>query len=299
MKYKNLVFFVMLSIAWGTAFNAIKVGLNSFPPVLFAGIRYSLAGAIMLSYAYLVTDRFFPKSKEEFLQVLVAGFFMIACYHSFLFVGELKVTSSVASIIVSLSPVLTTGTSKIILPEEKIDLNLIIGLLLGLIGVIILFNPGTLNILKFDFYRFLIFLAAFSFAIGSTLTRFIDTDMPPESLEAWAMVTGTLFMLITSQVFLEESLILDLNVISVGSLVYLSIISSAFGFLLYFNLLRELGPIEVNLVSYSAPIFATLLGIFLLKETLSLNTIIAFLFIFIGFISLKKDSIRREISKWR
>lgn len=297
MRYENLILFVLLSVAWGTAFNAIKIGLNYFPPVIFASFRYLLAGLIMLIYAFSVKDKFFPTGKDEFLQIFFAAFFMIALYHTFLFIGEIKVESGIASIIVSLSPVLTTGFARILLPNERLNKIGLIGLFLGFVGIMLLLSPKISNLMSIELSRILIFSAAAAFAIGSVLIRVFESNFPIESMEAWSMLLGALIMLSFSIILDESIFSLTYNINGLLALAYLSIISSSIGFLIYFNLLHDLGPIEVNLVSYSAPIVATAVGVIWLNEILTQKAIISLLVIFLGFYLLKRDKIKEEFNK--
>jgi len=64
VRYRNLVLFVALAVAWGSAFTAIKAGLEFFPPVLFAAFRYDAAGVLMLAYAAYTTNQWRPKSRQ-------------------------------------------------------------------------------------------------------------------------------------------------------------------------------------------------------------------------------------------
>ncbi|MDR9430273.1 MAG: DMT family transporter, partial [Natronomonas sp.] len=71
------------------------------------------------------------------------------------------------------------------------------------------------------------------------------------------------------------------------SVLYLAVLGSAVGYMIYFTLLAEFGPLEINLVSYVVPIFATLGGIVLLDEALTPAMIIGFGLIAGGFVVLK------------
>ncbi|MFC6770813.1 EamA family transporter, partial [Halorubrum pallidum] len=59
--------FVLLATLWGTSFVAIEAGLHYFPPLLFAGVRYAVAGTIVLAFAVIVSDRFVPRGRDEWL----------------------------------------------------------------------------------------------------------------------------------------------------------------------------------------------------------------------------------------
>lgn len=276
---------------------AIKLGLDFFPPVLFAAIRYDIAGALMLAYAIYATDHWRPRGRGEWGLVAVGGALMIAAYHAFLFIGELETTSAIAAIIVSLSPILTTGFARVLLPSERLTPASIFGLLLGLLGVVILAQPDPSNLVTESAVgQALVFTAGAAFALGSVLTRRIDAHLPIETMEAWSMLLGAALMHGLSAVRPVESFaMVQWTVEGIAALLYLSVASSAIGFLIYFDLLERLGPIEINLVSYVAPIFAAVSGWLFLGETVGLNAAVGFLVIFTGFCIVKRRALAEEL----
>jgi drug/metabolite transporter (DMT)-like permease len=301
-RYRNLALFVLLAAVWGSAFMAIKAGLDYFPPVLFAAIRYDVAGVVMLAYALVVLDDPIPRTRRQVAAVVVGAVFLIAGYHVLLFVGETDpaVTSAAAAVIVSLSPVLTSGFARLALPDERLTLLGIAGLLLGLVGVIVLASPEPGNLLAGGVVaKLLVFGAAASFALGSVLARWLDADLPIESMEAWSMLGGALAMHGVSLALGESVAAIEWTVEAVAAVAYLSLAASALGFLIYFDLLDRLGPVEINLVSYVAPIFAALAGWVFLQERVRLATVGGFVLIFGGFFLLKRAAIREEWPKLR
>jgi len=300
MRFRNATLFVVLAVAWGSAFTAIKAGLAYFPPVLFAAFRYDLAGVLMLGYAGYATDRWRPRSPNEWLLVGVGGAFMIAAYHAFLFVGEQGTTSAAAAIIVSLSPILTTGFARVFLPDERLTTLGIAGLLVGFVGVGLLSRPDPNNLLNArTVSMFLVFLAAASFALGSVLTRRVDADLPIETMEAWSMLLGAGLMHVASVAITESVSDVQWTGEAILALGYLVVVASAAGFLIYFDLLERLGPIEINLVSYAAPVAAAATGLAFLGETPTAYTAAGFALIVTGFVLLKRNAIRAEITEFR
>jgi drug/metabolite transporter (DMT)-like permease len=300
MRFRNATLFVVLAVAWGSAFTAIKAGLEYFPPVLFAAFRYDFAGVLMLGYAAYATDRWRPRTRSEWHLVAVGGAFMIAAYHAFLFVGEQGTTSAAAAIIVSLSPILTTGFARVFLPEERLTALGIVGLTIGFLGVGLLSRPNPNDLLNArTVSMFLVFLAAASFALGSVLTRRVDADLPIETMEAWSMLLGALLLHVGS-VGIDESLgDVAWTSEAILALGYLVVVASAAGFLIYFDLLDRLGPIEINLVSYAAPVAAAATGLVFLNERPTVYTAVGFALIVTGFVLLKRDAIRAEVTRLR
>jgi len=296
MGFRNPLRFVALAVAWGSAFTAIKAGLEFFPPVLFAALRYDLAGLLMLGYAAYATDRWRPRARPEWLSVAAGGVLMIAAYHAFLFVGEQGTTSAAAAIVVSLSPILTTGFARVLLPDERLTAVGLAGLLLGFLGVGVLSNPDPNNLLDARTVSLsLVFLAAMSFALGSVLTRRVDADLPIETMEAWSMLLGAVVMHVASAGLSESFADVQWTAEALLALGYLVVVASAFGFLLYFDLLDRLGPIEINLVSYAAPVVAALTGLLVLGETPTTYTVVGFLFVLAGFALLKRRALADEL----
>ncbi|GAA0454998.1 EamA family transporter [Halococcus dombrowskii] len=300
MRYRNFVAFVVLAGLWGTAFMAIKAGLSFFPPVLFAAFRFDLAAVIMLGYAAVVTDRLRPQGTREWLLVAVGGVFIIAGYHALLFIGEQNTTSAVAAVIVSLSPVLTPAFARAFLPSERLSAVGVVGILLGLVGVAVLTRPTPESLLGGDLVpKAFVFAAAVSFALGSVFTERVSASLPTPTMEAWSMVLGAVVLHAASALSAESLADVSIAVPGVAALVYLSVGASAIGFLIYFDLLSRLGPVEINLVSYVAPVFAALTGALFLGEVIDAITVVGFVIIFAGFVLLKRRAIANELPRLR
>jgi drug/metabolite transporter (DMT)-like permease len=300
--YRNPVLFVLLSAIWGSAFMAINLGLEFFPPVTFAAIRYDVAGVIMLGYAVVVADNPIPQSRGEWGLAAIGAVFLIAAYHAFLFIGQTDkaVTSAVAAVLVSLNPILTTGFARALLPDERLTVLGIVGLSLGLVGVVILAEPDPSNLTDdATLAKLLVFAAALSFSFGSVLTRRVEAELEIETLEGWAMFLGGLLMHVVAFGLGESLADIEWTTDAIVSLGYLSIVASALGFLIYFDLLDRLGPIEINLVSYVAPVFAAISGWLFLSEGLSVTTVVGFLFILVGFGLIKRRAIQDELQRQR
>ena len=295
--YRDALLFVLLSAIWGTSFMAIKVGLDYLPPVLFAAFRYDIAAVVMLGYAAVAVDYWTPRTKADYLTVLVEGVLIIALYNAFLFVGELGVSSGVAAILIGMSPVLTTGFSRAFLPSERLSVVGVAGLLLGFVGVGLVVFPrdGMLAVSDLVSPGFVL-LAAASVALGSVLVQRLDGDISSEGMVAWSTAFGAVLLHVISFARPAESLAAaDLATEAVVALGYLAVVASAIGYVVYFDLLERLGAIEINLVSYAAPVFAAISGWLVLDETLDVLSALGFFVIFVGFALLKRRALGDEL----
>ena len=284
------VLFVLLAVMWGTSFVFIEIGLDHFPPVLFAAVRYDVAGLVMVGYAVATVDRWRPSGREEWLSVFVAGAFVIAGYHGLLYLGEQHVSGAVAAIVVSLSPVLTAAFAGVALSEERVRGLGLVGLASGFLGVVVVadVDPGHLagaNVAGIA----LVLAGATSFALGSVLSRPLGTSLPARTIQGWAMLLGAGLLHVVGTARGESLAAVEWTVPAVVSLVYLTFVSGVVAFVLYFHLLDAIGPTELNLIGYLEPVVATLMSWVLLGTLVGPSTMVGFAAIFLGFALLKRD----------
>ncbi|MBZ6494366.1 DMT family transporter [Natrinema longum] len=300
-RYRNFVLFLTLATLWGSAFVAISAGLSYIPPVLFAALRYDIAGLLMLGYAVGTVDDWRPRGRTEWTQVLVGAVLLIAAYHAFLFVGQQHTTAAAAAILVSLSPVLSTGFARLLVPSDAPSSVGVVGVLAGLVGVAVIVQPDPSNLLATDAVaKGLVFCAAAAFALGSVLTRRLDASLPIETMEAWSMLGGALLLHLVSIAIGEPvAPAAWAHPVAIGALAYLSIGASAVAFLIYFDLLERLGAVEINMVSYVAPIVTAVVGWLYLEEVVDTTTLAGFVLIAAGFLLVKRRAIRQEFGTVR
>ena len=305
-RYRDAGLFLLLAGVWGAAFAAIKAGLGTptapggfrATPVLFAALRFDVAGVAMVAYAVWAADDPLPTGRREWSAVAVGSVALIAAYHAFLFVGEADpaVTSAAAAVIVALNPILTTGFSRLLLPGEALSRLGLVGLGLGLAGAVVLAEPNPNDLLAGGTVAKLLVVAAVaSFALGSVVTERLDAGMEFETLEAWSMVGGALVLHVVAFGLGERVGAIRWSGETVFALAYLAVLASAVGFLVYFALLDRLGSVEINLVSYAVPPVAALTGWVWLGETPTAATGLGFLLILLGFALVKRRAIRDEL----
>ena len=252
----------------------------------------------MIGYAWAVAEFLWPRTRQQWLEVFVGGTLLIAAYHAFLFLGQQYTTSAVAAIVVSLSPVLTTAFARGLLPDERLSALGIVGLFCGFFGVGLIARPTATRLFSTDVLGVgLIFLAAAAFALGSVLTQRLDSTLPIETMEAWSMLLGAALMHVLSLLRGEHIGAVTFSQTALISLSYLAVVASALGFLIYLELLDRLGSIEINLVSYVAPVFAAVLGWLLLGETIDQLTVGGFLLIVVGFALIKRGPLQARLDE--
>ena len=274
------VLFVSLAWIWGGSFVAIEMGLGSVPPLWFAGLRYLLAGAVISAVA-AASGRFRPRDRAEWLAIGVVSTFVVAGYHGLLYLGTASISGSVSSVIVSLSPVLTTVAAGMLLTDESPDIVDGLGLLFGLAGVVVIADPSGGDVPLSGVA--LVFVGVALFASGSVGLRTLDVGLPPAALQGWAMLLGST-VLVGAAVVRGESF--PTGVASGASalpFLYLVFGAAVVGYLLYFELLSRVGPVRVNLVAYLEPVTAALVAWAVLGRAPTATTATGFLLVACGF----------------
>lgn len=284
--------FLLLGLLWGGSFVAIEVGLTDFPPVLFASFRFYVAGAVVLGYAFVSTDHWRPRGYDEALVTGIAGVMLIAGTHSFLYLGVPYITGAIAAIIISFSPVLTAVFASVLLDDRLTGVGLV-GFACGLVGIGLVSRPDPSNLLSANVIGVgLVFGSAVFWALGAVLTRPFRTDLPVQSLQAWAMLTGAPLLHAAALARGESVAAVAWTPVTVGTLAYLGFVAGAIAFLIYFELLDRMGAAEINLIGYLEPVAAAGLSYLLLGRLIDVHIAAGFVAIFVGFALIKRDAIR-------
>lgn len=288
---------VGLGFLWGAGFPAIDIVVAQLPPLGAAGIRYAISGTIVLAYAAATTDRLLPRTRRELLGIAIVGGFMFGGYQGGLYLGTQYISGAVASVVTTMSPVVAALIAVPVLGESR-GITDVCGFILGLAGVVIISQPslGTGSLSSTGIGVGLVFFGTTLFAAGSVTVQLFDEGLPAESLQGWAMLVGACLLFCGSHLRGETvPAMRSLPPVAIVALLYITLIAGAGGYLLYFRLVRHVGATETTLVAYLEPISATLISILLFGHVLTINTVVGFLAVSIGFTLVSRDTIRQAI----
>jgi drug/metabolite transporter (DMT)-like permease len=130
------------------------------------------------------------------------------------------------------------------------------------------------------------------------LVRRLRTDLPVESMQGWVMVVDAPLLHAGSLAFREPQVgSIDWTVDAVVALVYLTLVVGGVGFLLYLRLLDRIGPVEVNLISYTLPVSVAAVGWVLFGERVEPNVVAGFLVVVVGFVLVKRRAMGDELGR--
>ena len=281
-KITALLALASVSFFWGTTYFAIRIGVKDAPPYFFAGFRNVVAGILILLF-FLFRDKKLPPI-NDLLKASIPGFFMILLSNGFVSYAEQSVPSGLTALLCSFVPFLVVGINVGILKKEKLKWSISTGLLLGILGLGIIFYDNVVGITdpKYLIGIVLIILANISWASGSLISKNLQTKTAPLLSAGIQMFTAGL-----GQIFV--SLLLDGAPDISGftnetwlALIYLIVFGSIIGYGSYIYALTHLPTTVATLYAYINPIVAVFLGWALLNENVNLGTIIASLLTLLG-----------------
>src|SRR5262249_61208441 len=134
----RLVWLILCGI-WGSTWLFIKLGLADLPPLTFAGIRFLFA-SLILTLLILVRGVRWPRAAKDWLLIAIVGLLQFSLNYGLVFWGEQRIPSGLAAVLQSTFPAFGLVIAHFYLPEERITPKKILGVLLGIIGVGIVFS---------------------------------------------------------------------------------------------------------------------------------------------------------------
>ena len=278
---RNLLLLVVVGLIWGSAYPVIRFGLVAgATPIEFASVRYALSAVAMAGLAAaLRIPR--PNARALGLSALL-GLPIVGVYGLLLYVGEQTTSGGLASILIAVTPLLTTLLALPVLPGESLRRAGYLGLAVGFVGVFVLvFPPPGVTLASSVWGPLAVVGAAGSFAVGSVVLR----AKRPAGETLWGVsvqfAAATAFLLVALP-FLEPHSSLPLSPDVLLSLGYLVVLPSVAGYALYFSLHRRVGPGRASVVTYVNPVAALAVGTLLLGELFQWWEIVGLALVIVG-----------------
>ena len=260
-----------ICIIWGTTYAAIKYCMTDFPPFLLVGLRQTAAGVLILGWAVLNGKLIWP-GKQYVARQALTGLATITGGNGFITWGMQYVSTGVAALIGSLTPVLVVLITLMWRGSDKINTRMAAGVLLGFGGLGIIFSHGWADFIQ-PAYRWGIagcFASCFSWSLGTVMAkRWNSSDVSPLLNAGLQILSGGLGGFVLS-LFLDTNWEIHHSTTGWLSIIYLVTIGSALAFTLYMFVLKHLSATVASLYTYINPIIALLLGWALLNEVLTI-----------------------------
>lgn len=273
---------VLLGSIWGASYLFIKLGGQDVPPVTLVMVRVVLAGLILFLVAKLRGENLPPRRAPIWKWFGVLGLLNTVVPYTLITWGEHFISSGLAAILVGAMPIFTVLLAHWLTHDEKMSVRKVVGVIAGFIGVVILFLPDFLQAATANIYGGLAVVgAAVSYALATIIARRHVKGVSHFIAPLGQMATAAV-VLIPASLLLDQPWTLSPSPVALGSILALSIVGTAFAYLMYFWLIANVGATRTSLVTYISPVIAVVLGWLVLQEALQWTTFIGLVLIIAG-----------------
>jgi drug/metabolite transporter (DMT)-like permease len=292
-RHRRLAYiaWILVCLIWGTTYLGIRVSLESMPPALMGGVRWTIAGALLVGYVMARGPRINTNQHGSRLPprsswggISLIGFLLLVLGNGGVVVAEQWISSGLAAVLVGTSPFWMAAIEACFPDGERLRLPTIVGLLLGFSGIVLLvwpdltFGSGDRRML---WGIVAAQIACVGWSLGSSYSRRHRRDDDVLGTTALQMLFGGL-MMVAIGTARGEWAELYFTTRTATALIYLSTIGAVGGYVAYAYALRHLSVSFVSLYAYINPIIAVALGIAVLGERFDSRMAAAAVLVFAG-----------------
>lgn len=297
-KPRNIIIIAIICTAlWGSAFPAIKIGYNLFniagndisTKLLFAGIRFILAGLMVAIYYCISNKRLALPGKESIRGIAVLGLVQTTLQYVFFYISLVYLSGVKGSILNSIGNFFAVILAHFFFSNDKLNLQKILGCLLGFGGVVLCnIESGSMDLSFNIMGEGFILIAAFCFAMGSVITKFVTRKNNSVMVTGYQLMLGGMVLAILGLVMGGT---LSFNSIGANMLLIYLAVLSAVAFSLWAQLLKYNSVGKISIYCFLNPVFGVILsGVFLGEEFLNIECFGALLLVSLGIYIVNKKS---------
>ncbi len=270
-RYLPTIGILVCSMIWGSTWLAIKFGLDTLPPFLFAAIRFALACGFLLIWMK-IQKLSFPRDAHTWKVMTVLGL-VLGLDYALVFWGEQFIESGIAAVLFSTMPFFVAGFGRGMIPGHSVTRVQGIGILMSFGGVIVVFLRNVTQSHGFAWGDLAMIGAA---ACGA----FISVYAKQHAHHIHSVTVSTVQVFVCAMVLLVLGLVTEdighLRITTGGwlAILYLAVFGSAIAFALYMWVIKKVSPVEASIVPVVSPLIAVLLGWLIRDEPLGWNALV-------------------------
>jgi drug/metabolite transporter (DMT)-like permease len=274
---------IAISLIWGTTFLAIRVAIETMPTLYLTGLRFALAGAILLGIAVL-RGQSLPRRASQWGHEALTGILLVPLANGSVVWAEHYISSGLAALFAATLPLWMALFESFLIRSERLTSGRIAGLIVGFCGVAAVVAPAIskpstatgliLGTLAMQFYTI-------TWNLGTLRAKYQPSGVPSSIAPALQMLLGGLVTLIAAAIVgpWHWSYI----TMRVGAaLAYLTLFGSVIAFSAYHYALRVIPPGKLTLFAYAQPAVAAMAGALVLQERITIPMFVGMLLILGG-----------------
>jgi drug/metabolite transporter (DMT)-like permease len=254
-------------VVWGSTYLAIRFTVESMPPMLSAGLRFVVAGLVLILAVLVLAGRgALRMSRAQLGSAVLIGLLLPAWGNGMVVIAEQHVASGLAALLIASVPLYVVVLRRLL--GERPPAITLLGVTIGMVGLALLLLGGPVAGAhgSAGWAPWLVLLAALGWSVGSVASTRLPVPANPFALSAVEMVAGGTAMMLVGLVSGEQ---LDLAAVTTGSWVswsYLILFGSLLAFSSYVFVLGKLPVSTVATYAYVNPVIAVVLGVLLADE---------------------------------
>jgi drug/metabolite transporter (DMT)-like permease len=287
LSFLAAVFTVCLCVLFGANAVAIKISLSGLGVFTTAGLRFSMASAAIFLWAR-ITGRSFKIESGQVCQLLIISM-VFTVQLSLFYLGLSKSNASRGTLMLNLQPFFTLFLAHYFIPGDRITKRKILGILLGFAGVVFVFFEKKGVTADFKVGDLIILFAAFLWSCSAVYTKRIIHAFKPFHLVLYPMIFSAPLFFLEGFVW-DTAMIAHVDTKVFCALLYQGLVTASFCFVAWLTLLKKYGAVALHSFIFIMPVSGVVLGGLVLDEPITVNILIALLFVVAGilFINFKQ-----------
>jgi len=267
-RFRVALAFALVYVFWGSTYLGIRIAIEHLGPELMTGIRFPVAGAILLA-ACALTGRRVSITARDFLHQGIVGILLLSVTNVTLTWAEQYIRTGLASLLVASIPIWFLVLDTWILRGERLSARGLVGIALGAVGTVVLLWPKLVSSTargRMELFASVCLMASsLVWAVGSVLARRWQGSMDAFTATGWQMSIGGVLNLGIA-FLLGEPAKAQWTLRGLGAIAYLVVFGSLVGYTAYIWLLKHVPTSKVGTYAYVNPVIAVFLGWYFLGE---------------------------------
>lgn len=294
-NFKAYAALILVCFFWGTTYLVARIGVAGFPAFMFMGIRNTMAGSLLLGFLFFTKQRAQWNWRDAGLQV-VPGLCMITFGTGIVGWAVKFIPSGLAALICSMIPIFTIILNLTLRKSEKINWQILAGMLLGFCGVVLIFGDNLEFVHDADGLKGIIvaLVSCIFWCLGGMYTQTFRSGSDAFFNAGVQMLTGGLGLFGLSILNEDWQNIPEMNNTSFMALLYLILFGSILAFASYLYAMSKLPAGLVSVYAYINPLVAILLGFIILNEKITWFTAAAFIVTMSGVFLVKSGYVLQQ-----
>ncbi len=294
-RWKILMAFAVIYFVWGSTYFAIRVGVAEVPPLLFAAMRFLIAGVAL--FAWMLAHGEHGLEVRQWLAVTFLALLIFVGDYGLLFWAEQRVPSGVAAVMMATIPAFMALAEILVLRTQRFTAGLLLALAVGIAGVAVLVSR-SLNLGGAPVDRAgaaALIIGSINWSIASVLSRKLPLPSSKALSSGAQMLAGGVLLALVAAARGEWRGFHPTAVSAEAwwALLYLIVAGSIVGFTAYVWLIHHESPTRVGTYAYVNPVVAVVIGYFLGGEPLGVRTLLGTAFVLVSVVMITTGQARK------